>query len=83
MPIVGCKMGLPQDFARASMDDSKITIPFPAPTKQAAGEVNGVKTDVMSISFADKIMITITQNGRLAQWVGFYPSLFLIKVLLC
>jgi hypothetical protein len=71
-------MGLPQDYETANMDDTKVTIPFPAPTKQVAGEVNGVKTDIMSISFADKIMITITQNGKLAQWVCFFPSL--IKV---
>lgn len=71
-------MGLPQDYEPANMDDTKVTIPFPAPTKQVAGEVNGVKTDVMSISFADKIMITITQNGKLAQWVCFFP--YLIKV---
>merc|ERR1712098_291820 len=44
-------------------------LPFPAPSKQAAGEINGTKTDVSSISFSDKIMITVTQNGRLAQWV--------------
>ncbi|OAG37344.1 hypothetical protein AYO21_08421 [Fonsecaea monophora] len=50
-------------------DDTRVTIPFPASTKQAAKEVNGVKTDVMYISFADKIMITITQNGKLGQWI--------------
>lgn len=44
-------------------------MPFPAPTRQAAAVINGIKTDVMSISFADKIMITVTQDGRLAQWV--------------
>ncbi|KAL8682861.1 MAG: hypothetical protein Q9186_001107 [Xanthomendoza sp. 1 TL-2023] len=38
-------------------------------TKQAAGYIDGVLTDVMSTSFSDKIMITITQNGRLAQWI--------------
>lgn len=42
---------------------------YPALTKQAAGKVNGVHTDVMSITFADKILVTITQEGRLAQWV--------------
>ena len=44
-------------------------VPYPAKTKQAAGLVNGVLTDVMSMFFADKIMVTITQEGRLAQWV--------------
>ena len=42
---------------------------FPAVTKQAAGYVDGVPTDVMSMFFADKIMVTVTQGGRLAQWV--------------
>lgn len=43
--------------------------PYPARTKQAAGIVNGVRTEVMSISFADKLVVTIIQGGRLAQWV--------------
>jgi len=44
--------------------------PFPASTKHAAGLVNGQETDVSSIYFSDKIMITISQAGRLSQWVG-------------
>lgn len=32
--------------------------------------VNGVKTDVMVMSFSDKIVITISQEGRLAHWVS-------------
>ncbi|KAI9879665.1 MAG: hypothetical protein M1830_007772 [Pleopsidium flavum] len=43
--------------------------PYPANTKQAAGMINGVQTEVMSISFADKIIVTIMQGGRLAQWI--------------
>jgi proteasome assembly chaperone 3 len=31
--------------------------------------VNGVQTDVMTMSFSDKIMVTISQAGRLAHWV--------------
>ncbi|KAK4191355.1 hypothetical protein QBC35DRAFT_486957 [Podospora australis] len=42
---------------------------FPAPSKKATGTVNGVSTEVESISFSDKIMITVSQGGRLAQWV--------------
>ncbi|OIW30030.1 hypothetical protein CONLIGDRAFT_355823 [Coniochaeta ligniaria NRRL 30616] len=42
---------------------------FPAPSKRATGLVNGVETEVSSISFSDKIMVTISQDGRLAQWV--------------
>lgn len=63
-------MGLPQDYAEPKMDDTVVVQPYPAQTRQAAAEINGVVTDVMSIGFTDKIMITITQNGRLAQWVG-------------
>ncbi|KAI4187764.1 MAG: hypothetical protein L6R41_002610 [Letrouitia leprolyta] len=42
---------------------------YPATTKQAAGYIDSVLTDVTSTSFSDKIMVTITQNGRLAQWI--------------
>ena len=63
-------MGIPQDYGMAEIDDTRVTIPFPAPSKQVAGEINGVKTDVMYMSFADKILITITQNGKLGQWVS-------------
>lgn len=42
---------------------------YPAITKQAAGTIDSVQTDVTSTSFSDKIMITITQGGRLAQWI--------------
>jgi len=42
---------------------------FPAKSKQAAGLVNGTQTEVSSVFFADKILITVSQGGRLAQWV--------------
>ena len=42
---------------------------YPAITKQSAGTIDGVHTDVNSTTFSDKIMVTVTQNGRLAQWV--------------
>lgn len=42
---------------------------YPAVTKQTAGLVDGTLTHVTSMLFADKIMVTITQGGRLAQWV--------------
>ena len=46
-----------------------LDLPYPAATKQVAGLVNGVKTDVMVMKFSDKIMVTISQEGRLAHWV--------------
>jgi proteasome assembly chaperone 3 len=50
--------------------DSARTEPFPAPSKKTTGTVNGISTEVEFISFADKIMITVSQSGRLAQWVS-------------
>ncbi|KAK2852125.1 hypothetical protein FQN49_005342 [Arthroderma sp. PD_2] len=43
--------------------------PYPASTKQAAGVIGGQPTNVMVTSFQDKILVTVTQNGRLAQWL--------------
>jgi proteasome assembly chaperone 3 len=72
-------MGLSQDYG---MDDilSETNLPYPAQTKQAAGEINGIVTDVTSISFSDRIMVTITQAGRLAQWVSKRSSLWCMLV---
>jgi proteasome assembly chaperone 3 len=46
-----------------------LNLPFPAATKQTAGMVNGILTDVMVINFSDKILVAISQRGRLAHWV--------------
>ena len=64
-------------------DYTETTTPFPARTKLAAGEVAGIKTDVALVSFADKMMITITQGGRLAQWVGGSRRYLMLVVLKC
>jgi proteasome assembly chaperone 3 len=53
----------------SNMDETTVTPPFPAPTKAAAASIAGITTDVTLMSFSDKILITITQQGRLAQWV--------------
>lgn len=47
--------------------------PFPAKSKQATGLVNGTQTEVSSVFFADKILITVSQGGRLSQWVRLPP----------
>ena len=52
-----------------SIQDSMNNLPFPAGTRQVAGMVDGVKTDIMVMTFSDKIMVTISQEGRLAHWV--------------
>jgi proteasome assembly chaperone 3 len=52
---------------------------FPAKTKRASGLIKDAKdvaipTDVMVVGFADKLVVTITQQGRLAQWVCFFAA---------
>ncbi|KAL2025100.1 hypothetical protein VTK56DRAFT_102 [Thermocarpiscus australiensis] len=42
---------------------------FPTPSRRTTGTVNGVPTEVESLSFSDKIVITVSQGGRLAQWI--------------
>ncbi|KAF9881013.1 hypothetical protein CkaCkLH20_01163 [Colletotrichum karsti] len=42
---------------------------FPARSKQDTGTVNGVPTEVTSMAFSDKIVITISQEGKLSQWI--------------
>ncbi len=55
----------------AAVEDS-----FPVPSKQAKGTVNGIPTEASAIFFADKILLTVSQDGRLSQWVSLF-SLFL------
>ncbi|TGO37247.1 hypothetical protein BHYA_0102g00330 [Botrytis hyacinthi] len=43
--------------------------PFPARSKTASAKVNGIDTNVTCMYFADKILVTITQGGRLGQWI--------------
>ncbi|KAH6892342.1 hypothetical protein B0T10DRAFT_559931 [Thelonectria olida] len=42
---------------------------FPAPTREASGLVNGIATEITSTNFTDKILLTISQEGRLSQWI--------------
>ncbi|KAF1989181.1 hypothetical protein K402DRAFT_411223 [Aulographum hederae CBS 113979] len=53
----------------SSQEQDVTPTPYPALTRSASGKVSGIQTDVTSIAFADKILITISQGGRLAQWV--------------
>ena len=43
--------------------------PFPVRSREAAGSVNGIQTEVTVLDFADKILLTISQEGSLSQWV--------------
>ncbi|USP80812.1 hypothetical protein yc1106_08086 [Curvularia clavata] len=42
---------------------------YPARTNSATSTINGLETTARAVSFADKILITVTQQGRLAHWV--------------
>ena len=58
-------LSMPPDSPPIPSDHAR----YPATTKQAAAIIDGVLTIAASTLFTDKIMITITQDGRLAQWV--------------
>lgn len=45
---------------------------YPALTRTVSGEVNGILTETVCVTFADKLLFTISQNGRLAHWVSIY-----------
>lgn len=51
-----------------------LNLPFPAVTKQVAGVIQGIQTDVTLIKFSDRILVTISQKGRLGHWVGSFIS---------
>lgn len=58
------------DFLAAALEPSAPTpSPFPARTRTATATISGVPTTVQSISFADKILLTVSQAGRLNHWV--------------
>ena len=42
---------------------------FPAPSRETAGTVGEVPTQITRLDFSDKILLTISQRGRLSQWV--------------
>ncbi|KAF2003048.1 hypothetical protein P154DRAFT_520401 [Amniculicola lignicola CBS 123094] len=43
--------------------------PFPAKTSTASALIKDIETTATAVAFADKILITVTQNGRLAHWL--------------
>lgn len=45
--------------------------PFPAASRHATGRIDGVSTEATALFFADRILITLCQEGRLSQWVSF------------
>ncbi|GAP91734.1 hypothetical protein SAMD00023353_7400350 [Rosellinia necatrix] len=43
--------------------------PFPAASKQATGQIDGISTEATTLFFSDRILITLCQDGRLSQWI--------------
>ncbi|KAF1844813.1 uncharacterized protein K460DRAFT_354690 [Cucurbitaria berberidis CBS 394.84] len=57
-------------MATATPDEYSVTAaPYPARTKVASSTIKGIETTATVVNFTDKILITVTQNGRLAHWV--------------
>ncbi|CAN9347778.1 unnamed protein product [Alternaria alternata] len=56
--------------APTTSDDYAVTpAPYPARTSTSTSMIKSIKTTATTVNFADKILITVTQNGRLAHWV--------------
>ena len=66
-------MGIPQTepSRRPTGDDgSKISkAAFPVKSKNAAATVDGVRTEIVGMHFADKLLVTVAQEGRIGHWV--------------
>ncbi|KAF2648281.1 hypothetical protein K491DRAFT_670882 [Lophiostoma macrostomum CBS 122681] len=56
-------------MAPSPQDYSVTPTPYPAKSHTTSTSIKGVETVATSISFADKILITISQHGRLAHWI--------------
>ncbi|KIV98996.1 uncharacterized protein PV09_09276 [Verruconis gallopava] len=53
----------------ASESDAPVITPFPAPSRTKMATVLSIPTKATSLLFSDKILLTLSQNGRLAHWV--------------
>ncbi|KAG9829644.1 hypothetical protein KCU98_g14105, partial [Aureobasidium melanogenum] len=42
---------------------------FPAPTKSHNNTIAGIPTQITALNFADKLVLTISQSGRLNHWL--------------
>lgn len=53
----------------SSMNSPDNSNPYPASTTTATAIIAGILTTATRIAFSDRILITIVQEGRLAQWL--------------
>ncbi|KAI0433068.1 hypothetical protein F5Y09DRAFT_109076 [Xylaria sp. FL1042] len=42
---------------------------FPAASKHETGQIDGIATEATTLFFADRILLTLCQQGRLSQWI--------------
>ncbi|KAF2121224.1 hypothetical protein BDV96DRAFT_640619 [Lophiotrema nucula] len=56
-------------MATENADYTVTPTPYPATTKSSSTDISSISTTAKTHYFADKILITITQNGKLAHWV--------------
>ena len=68
-------MGIPtaSDPTEGEVDED-VSEPFPVRSRNAAAVVDDIRTEISCMMFADKILVTIAQEGRLAQWVNGLTS---------
>ncbi|KAA8643271.1 uncharacterized protein ATNIH1004_010038 [Aspergillus tanneri] len=57
------------DLFNLNLLQEPLNLPFPAATKKASGVVNMIQTDVMCVNFSDRILVTVSQKGRLGHWL--------------
>ncbi|OTB07711.1 hypothetical protein M426DRAFT_53283 [Hypoxylon sp. CI-4A] len=43
--------------------------PFPAQAKVATGPIDDIPTEASVLHFSDKILVTLSQEGRLSSWI--------------
>ena len=55
--------------AVSALQTAAVPDTFPADIREADGVVGGVATHVSSVAFSDHVVVTVSQDGRLAQWV--------------
>ena len=53
----------------ASSPPKAVPEPYPARTKSATVTIENAETVLTSISLADKLLLTISQSGRLSHWI--------------
>ncbi|KAF2218754.1 hypothetical protein BDZ85DRAFT_207434 [Elsinoe ampelina] len=46
-----------------------VETPYPAKSRTAVADIADISTSVTSVSFTDRILLTVAQSGRVSHWV--------------